>query len=122
MRVCIESPLRGDVARNVTYAELCMLDALERGEAPFLGHLLYPRVLDDERTAHRDAGIAAHLAWLEVADLVAVYEDLGVTSGMRAAIDLAARIGKPYVMRSFGVDWADGVARVARTSGFTLHH
>lgn len=77
-RVCIESPLRGEVSRNVSYADACMLDALRRGEAPFLGHLLYPRVLDDARPEDRDLGIAAHIAWLRFADMLAVYSDRGI--------------------------------------------
>jgi hypothetical protein len=37
----------GDLRRNIRYAQLCVLDCLQRGEAPFASHLLYTQVLDD---------------------------------------------------------------------------
>lgn len=116
--VCIESPLKGDIARNVRYADACMLDALERGEAPFLGHLLYPRVLSDFKPEHRESGIGAHLTWLRRADVVVVYGDLGVSSGMQAAIDLAESIGIPVEYRLLGDDWEQGFGHVTGTPGF----
>jgi hypothetical protein len=115
--VCIESPLRGDYPRNVLYADACMSDALGRGEAPFLGHLLYPRVLDDNIDAHRILGIEAHCAWLRAADVVIVYTDLGITEGMRKAISLAQTMKIPVQFRSLGPDW---LARIkpSPTPGF----
>lgn len=119
IRVCVESPLRGDVARNARYAQCCMLDCLSRNEAPFLGHLLYPLVLDDESPEHRELGIDAHLTWLAAADFVAVYFDLGVTSGMEAAITRATDRGIPHMFRRLGAEWeTEHAARIARTPGF----
>lgn len=105
-RVCIESPLAGDVERNTRYAEACILHSLELGESPFAGHLLYPRVLDDERSEHRQLGIAAHLAWMCAAHAVVAYIDYGVTDGMSKALHLASEmlIGVEY--RTLGPDWA----------------
>jgi len=85
-RVVIESPHAGDVARNTAYLLLAMRDSLNRGEAPFASHYLYTSVLDDTTPDERDTGIAAGLAWAEVADLVAVYTDLGVSPGMQVGI------------------------------------
>src|SRR5215471_11914863 len=82
-RVCVESPLSGDVTTHVLYADACQFDCLLRDEAPFLGHLLYPRVLDDANEYDRERGINAHMAWLRRADLVAFYVDFGVTRGMK---------------------------------------
>jgi len=118
-RVVIESPLRGEVERNVLYADACMLDSLRRGEAPFLGHLLYPRVLDDAREADREAGIAAHVAWIRGGELVAVYTDLGVTEGMRKAVALAFSLRMPVEYRELGPDWLAHVqANAHATAGF----
>jgi hypothetical protein len=117
-RVCVESPLRGDYTRNVAYADACMLDAMRRGEAPFLGHLLYPRVLDDTIERDRALGIACHLAWLVGSELVALYIDLGLTDGMAKAVDLAAELGIATETRKLGPDWlARYAADVRRTPG-----
>ena len=100
--VIIESPYAGDVEANVAYARACMLDALERGEAPFASHLLYtqPGVLRDELPAERERGIAAALAWYRVADAAAVYTDRGISRGMELGIATARATGKPVEFRS----------------------
>lgn len=119
IRVCVESPLRSDVARNALYAKCCMLDCLLRGEAPYLGHLLYPLVLDDTVPNARELGIAAHLAWMSAAELIAIYTDLTITDGMTQAVQLAAELRIPHAHRTLGPDWATRLgARIARTPGF----
>ena len=104
VRVVIESPFKAATARlrgaNVRYARACLKHSLSLGESPFASHLLYPQVLDDDVPAEREQGIAGQLAWLEVCDLVAVYDDRGISAGMQAAIDYATKIGKPILYRS----------------------
>jgi len=89
-RVQILSPFRGatpaDRARNVAYAKAALLDCLERDEAPFAPHLLYPAVLDESDPEQRMQGISAGLEWLAVAEAVVVYDDLGMSDGMRAEL------------------------------------
>lgn len=118
MRVCVETPLRGDYERNVLYADACMLDALERGEAPFLGHLLYPRVLNDADPVHRAKGIAAHLAWLRAAELVVLYTNLGVSDGMAEAVMLANGLKLPVIERELAPGWMQTIAYRRPTKGF----
>lgn len=86
-RVIIESPLSGQLERNLRYARLCLLDCLVRGEAPFASHLLYTQVWDDREAKLRQWGMAAAQAWYAAADLCAPYLDLGMSAGMRAGID-----------------------------------
>ena len=95
IRVIVESPFAGDVERNVAYARACVADSLRRGEAPFASHLLYtqPGILDDEVLAERSQGIAAGFAWRDVAQLTAVYVDLGITAGMYEGVDDAHERG-----------------------------
>lgn len=119
-RVCIESPLRGDVARNVAYADACMLDALRRGEAPFLGHLLYPRVLDDDVADQRVQGIDCHMAWMRTAQLVAVYDNYGVSEGMRQAIIAANAMGIPVAFRKLESGWKWAAELTMGTPGFRV--
>jgi len=93
--VIIESPFAAATKEraelHVRYARAALRDSLMRGEAPFASHLLYtqPGVLDDGDREERRIGITAGLEWGEWADLVAVYEDLGISSGMYHGISAA---------------------------------
>lgn len=87
-RVMVETPYAGDVEWNVMYARRCMADALKRGEAPMLSHLLYTQVLDDTKPDERDLGINAGLAWRKSAEAGIFYLDLGISSGMMRAAEL----------------------------------
>lgn len=100
MRVIVESPFAGDF-KNVKYSRECIRDCLDRGESPYASHLLYTQkgVLDDKIPEERRKGIDAAINWLEVADFVAVYMDLGVTTGMVWGIMRAAKLLKPVRLR-----------------------
>ncbi len=97
--VALESPFAGDVEANIQYARLAMADSITRGEAPFAGHLLYTQVLADASPTERELGIRSHLAYVQRSARVAVYEDLGVSSGMQRAVDLAENLGIPVETR-----------------------
>lgn len=105
-RVILESPFAATtiqgISENIDYARLCMRHSLERGEAPLASHLLYtqPGILDDDDPKERALGIAAGLAWRPAADLTAVYVDRGISGGMQAAMDSAAKEGRPVELRS----------------------
>ncbi len=94
-RVLLESPFAGSVARNLDYAREAMNDSLSRGEAPLASHLLYPAVLDDDIPDERRLGIVAGHAWMEAAEAVVFYVDLGISWGMAAARIRADEMGKP---------------------------
>lgn len=96
----MESPFAGGF-KNVVYSRECIKDCLNRGESPFASHLLYTQkgILNDSIPDERRRGIDAAIGWLEVADLVAVYTDLGITTGMVYGIIRAAKAGKPIHLR-----------------------
>lgn len=104
-RVYVASPFQGatveETRQNIVYARLCMLDSLGRNEAPYLSHLLYTQVWS-EAPALREAGLTAGDAWRGVADLVAVYQDLGVTPGMQRALTAAHETRTPAAGRNLG--------------------
>lgn len=104
-RVIVESPFRGEYALNRAYLLMCLRDSLLRGEAPFASHLFYTEVLDDREPRDRELGIHAGLAWAEGADLVAVYNDLGVSRGMQYAIEHHTAAGRRIEYRSLGSAW-----------------
>jgi len=84
----IESPYRADTEadfeRNLIYLDLCIRDAIIRGEAPFASHKMYPGALREED--ERDLGIRCGFEWWRAASLVAFYTDFGWSPGMTRAL------------------------------------
>lgn len=99
----------------IRYARACLLHSVTLGEAPIASHLLYPQVLDDLDPAARDTGIAAGLAWRRKMDFAAFYMDLGLSGGMREAMDLYQMEGRPFVIRRLGADLDGFLLRVDTT-------
>lgn len=104
-RVYVASPFKGatveETRQNIVYADLCMLDSLERGEAPFLSHLLYTRVWA-ETPELRERGLLAGDAWRDGSELVAFYLDLGWTPGIERASSWALARGRLVEHRYLG--------------------
>lgn len=105
-RVNVESPYAGksdaEVEINVAYARAAVRDCLLRGEAPYASHLLYTQrgITRDADQAERALGMKAGLAWAAVAEAVVVYTDHGISSGMKAGITRAKKIGLPVEYRT----------------------
>lgn len=91
IRVVIESPYAGDVARNVAYAKQCVMDSLRRGEAPYASHIFFTQdgLLNDDVPWERERGISAGLDWGRSAEIVAFYVDHGISDGMRRGLAAA---------------------------------
>jgi hypothetical protein len=103
-KVVIESPYKATDAYSIEqhkrYLEFAMQDALRRGEAPFASHMLYTDVLDDDNAVERSQGIQAGLIWGECCDYVAVYRDMGISSGMKLGMDHWDKLGKRVEWRT----------------------
>lgn len=102
-RVILESPYRGNRERHMKYLDRAIRDSLERGEAPFASHRIYPGALSDDAPDERKLGMEAGWTWLDVVDAVVVYDDHGVTSGMLEGIVRAGKSGLPIERRQIGV-------------------
>ena len=106
MRTIIESPYGSKdeaiVKRNRAYLRRCLRDSLAKGEAPFASHAIYPQVLDDRMPDERRSGMCAGFIWAEVAELIAVYVDYGITGGMEEGIKKAMGRGIYVVYREIG--------------------
>ena len=100
--VIVESPYAGDIARNKAYARACLEDSLKRGEAPFASHLLYTQVLKDFIPEERKMGIEAGFRFRDVANLTAIYVDLGISEGMARGVEDAKAKGLRYEFRTIG--------------------
>ncbi len=111
-RVFIESPYNGtpeEIKRNVNYAILAMQDCLLRKEAPFASHLMYTQtreqgfVSDDDevnKCVGREAAIEAAMSWGLVSEKTVVYQDYGITRGMKYGIANAEKAGRPIEYRN----------------------
>jgi hypothetical protein len=97
-RVIIESPYRATPhyteEQHRLYLLHCIEDSVGRGEAPFASHHLLPEVLDDEDAYQRAIGIRCGFAWGQHAEQVAVYQDFGLSPGMREAVNYYQGLGK----------------------------
>ena len=102
--VILESPYGSPdpaiVARNLRYARACMKDSLDKGEAPYLSHLLYTQVYDDNDPGLRLAGINAGLEIGKRMDKTVVYTDLGISEGMHYGIRAAEEAGRQIEYRN----------------------
>lgn len=100
-KIIIESPYAGDTESNTAYAREALADSLRRvpREAPLVSHLLYTQILDDAIPEERAKGIQTGHGWLEHADAMVLYTDLGVSPGMEAARARAAKMGIPVESR-----------------------
>ncbi len=107
-RVILESPYAGDIAQNLSFAIECIRDSLARGEAPYASHVLYPPASFKFTKKERDRGMSAGYSWMAVADLVAVYINLGQTEGMLRGITRAKLLKLPISYRRLeGIQWQE---------------
>lgn len=100
--VILESPYAGDVKANKKYLNRCILDSLMRDEAPFASHKMYTDSLDDRVREQRELGINAGLSFNSVIKHVVVYTDLGISDGMKLAIDAHTKAGCSIEYRKVG--------------------
>lgn len=107
--VIIESPYAGDVERNERYARAAMRDCLLRGEAPYASHLLYtqPGVLNDRIPDERTLGIEAGFEFRRLAEKTVVYQNFGLSNGMKLGIENSKKMGVMVEYRMLsGEEWA----------------
>lgn len=99
--VIIESPYAGDIRRNEEYLSWCLLDSIQRGEAPFASHRMYTSCLDETNPQQRILGIECGFAWLaKAAQRHVFYTDNGWSLGMIKAYKLGHRLGVEPVIRA----------------------
>jgi len=104
--VVIESPFKGkgyhETGINILYARACMRDSLLKNEYPYASHLLYTQngILDDTNKKERWLGIDAGIAWGSLAKKTVVYQDRGISNGMKYGIKRAKEQGKEIEFRN----------------------
>lgn len=91
-RIVIESPLKGNFARNRLYATWCCRHMHECGFSPIASHLVAPWFMDDRVEEERAAGIFMSWFWLpEVPHYFFI--DLGMSGGMQAGTERCLELG-----------------------------
>lgn len=96
--VFICSRYRGDVETNVLTAKYLCMTATQQGLVPVAPHLLYPQFLNDASEDERTVGMTCGMLLLERCDEMWVYTHAGVSGGMLAEIEHAARRDIPINM------------------------
>jgi hypothetical protein len=101
VRIVIESPFAGDLGKNLKFLRAAMRECLLQGEAPYASHALYTQegVLRDEDPEERRLGMEAGFRWGQVAQKVVVYDNLGISEGMKKGIARAKEVGIPIEYR-----------------------
>lgn len=106
LRVSIESPYAATSLeqriRYINYAHRAFWHSIARDEAPFISHLFYTGLLDDNIKTARELGLSISDQWRKSAHLLAFYVDFGISPGMQRAKDLAAKHGLNTVFRTIG--------------------
>lgn len=92
-RVFVASPWVSPAQAHKAYARRALTDSLNRGEAPYVPHLLYTQVLRDEVAEERERSCKAALVHLAGCHRVAVYLDHGLSRGMAREVIIAAGLG-----------------------------
>lgn len=120
--VDVETPYSGrneeEIKMNLLYARACVRDCLLRGEIPFASHLFFtqPGILDDNIQTEREMGINAGKELIEsLPDIITVvYENLGISRGMKYGIDRANKNGRIVEYRTLENKWAEKELDIAR--------
>jgi hypothetical protein len=113
--VMLETPYSGNVDRNLRYLMLCGFDAYARGEMPVATHAFmttHPAALHyyvsdyakEWDVYSREEAIARGQVLRRRCDLTVVYADLGMSTGMKAAVHYCQQHGLPYEVRHLDID------------------
>lgn len=92
--IFIASPYAGDIERNIEYAKQACRHVLDKGNAFFCPHLLYPQILDDNNPEERKLGIRLGKEVLAKCDELWAFSN-HISSGMFKEIEYARERGIP---------------------------
>ena len=101
-RVLLLSPYAGNIAKHERYLRRAIRDSVLRNEAPYASHRMYCDALKDRNTVERQWGFECEDAWYRFAQSVVVYEDYGISPGMRETIMKCLALNLPVERRHIG--------------------
>ena len=71
-------------------------------------------ILDDEDNAERFLGINAGLSLVKSANRTVVYDNYGISTGMKYGIENAGKAGRPIEYRKLSEDWENQQNEIIR--------
>lgn len=90
------SPFAGEVDANLTYARECCEIVCHMGYIPWAPHIYFTQFLKDEKPEDRELGLRlGREIMLEKCDCIVVFEDKGISNGMKGDIEFAAEHNIP---------------------------
>ena len=116
LKVLMEIRTKEIVLRNIKFTRACLRDCLLLGEMPFASHLLYtqPGILDDENEMERFLGINAGFELVKKANRTVIYENYGISTGMKYGIQNAEKSGRLIEFRKLPDNWEEEQNRILR--------
>jgi hypothetical protein len=109
----IESPFAATMHRtqddHILYLRECLRHSWSLGELPFASHGFFPLFLHESDPEERKAGIEAGFQFWDFCldddaatpwPLIAFYCDLGISRGMKAALERVKQSGNDFVIRN----------------------
>lgn len=98
LKIYVCSPLRGNIARNLTRAKKYAKKIIKEGHIPIVPHLFFASILDDRIPKQRTQGLEMGLEMLKGCDSIRVYGEY-ISEGMKEEIKLAEQIGIPIIYK-----------------------
>lgn len=103
-KIYICSPLRGNIEDNINKAkEYCKFVVAKMKAMPVCPHIYFTQFLDDNNELEREIGMDFGLRLLSECDRVIVFDNNGISKGMKKEIELANRLNIPVECWSSGV-------------------
>ena len=103
-KVYVCSPLRGDIEGNIKKAkDYCKFVVSEMKAIPVCPHIYFTQFLDDNNDIERELGKGFGLRLLTECNQVIVFDNDGISEGIKEEIELANRLKIPVGYVSSGV-------------------
>lgn len=102
-KIYVCSPLRGNEKENIKRAEeYCRKIVLKLNAIPICPHIYFTRFLNDNSKIERELGLDLGQRLLKDCDRVFVFDDYGISEGMKKEIEVAESLNIPVIYTSGG--------------------
>jgi len=98
--IYVASPLSGNVELNQHRARVYCRYVKDKGFIPYAPHLLFTQFMNDEVEQDRKQAMIMNAEMLSRCDELWVFNDFGISSGMRVEISLAGELNKQVIYTS----------------------